>query len=39
MINLSINSFSQACRENHVDIVELLLEYGASVNAPFPNSR
>jgi len=29
----------QACRENHVDVVELLLDYGASVNAPFPNSR
>lgn len=31
--------FPQACRENHVDVVELLLDYGASVNAPFPNSR
>lgn len=31
--------YLQACRENHVDVVELLLDYGASVNAPFPNSR
>lgn len=22
-----------------MDVVELLLDYGASVNAPFPNSR
>ena len=39
--NVSFNFFlfPQACRENHVDVVELLLDYGASVNAPFPNSR
>ena len=34
-----ITSLFQACRENHVDIVELLLEHGAGVNTPFPNSR
>lgn len=29
----------QACRENHVSVVELLLDEGASVTASFPNSR
>ena len=29
----------QACRENHVDVVALLLDNGCSVNANFPNSR
>ena len=29
----------QACRENHVDVVALLLHNGCSVNANFPNSR
>jgi len=38
-INFNSFVFPQACRENHVDVVELLLDYGASVNAPFPNSR
>lgn len=35
----SLMTLLQACRENHVSIVELLLDYGASVNATFPNSR
>ena len=30
---------SQACRENHVDVVSLLVDNGCSVNANFPNSR
>ena len=34
-----ITPLFQACRENHIAIVELLLEHGAGVNAPFPNSR
>lgn len=34
-----ITPLFQACRENHVSIVELLLEHGAGVNNPFPNSR
>eukprot|EP00795_Rhopilema_esculentum_P016779 gene16779-8239_t len=34
-----ITPLFQACRENHVSIVKLLLNYGASVNATFPNSR
>ena len=38
-VNFNCFLFPQACRENHVDVVELLLDYGASVNAPFPNSR
>ena len=38
-VNFKCFLCSQACRENHVDVVELLLDYGASVNAPFPNSR
>ena len=31
--------YLQACRENHVDVVALLLDNGCSVNANFPNSR
>lgn len=38
-VSFNLFPFPQACRENHVDVVELLLDYGASVNAPFPNSR
>ena len=38
-VNFNCFLCPQACRENHVDVVELLLDYGASVNAPFPNSR
>ncbi|XP_032234858.2 ankyrin repeat and KH domain-containing protein 1 isoform X2 [Nematostella vectensis] len=34
-----ITPLFQACRENHVEVVRLLLDCGASVNAPFPNSR
>ena len=34
-----ITPLFQACRENHISIVELLLEHGAGVNTPFPNSR
>jgi len=34
-----ITPLFQACRENHITIVELLLENGAGVNSPFPNSR
>ena len=29
----------QACRENHVDVVKLLLDYGCNPITPFPNSR
>lgn len=29
----------QACRENHVDVVKLLLDYGCNPSTPFPNSR
>ena len=28
----------KACRENHIEVVRLLLDYGCAVNAPFPNS-
>lgn len=29
----------QACRENHVEVVKLLLDYGCNPSTPFPNSR
>ena len=34
-----MSCYYQACRENHVDVVALLLDNGCSVNANFPNSR
>ena len=29
----------KACRENHVEVVKLLLDYGCNPSTPFPNSR
>ena len=34
-----LSALSQACRENHVDVVKLLLDYGCNPSSPFPNSR
>ena len=39
MVSVCVSVSVQACRENHVEVVKLLLDYGCNPSTPFPSSR